>query len=90
MACSQAYLLTEKKAFTYEEFKFQNISFTTPTWRMQRRVKKVSEASCFQMVERALMVPTTGEKRSSRHMLGGNNHVHDFWRTHWLRGEIPA
>ena len=71
MACSQAYLLTEKKAFTYEEFKFQNISFTTPTWRMQRRVKKVSEASCFQMVERDLMAPNTGEKRSIRYMRGG-------------------
>ena len=42
------------------------------------------------MVERDLMVPTKGEKRSSRHMRGGNNQVHDFWQTHRLRGEIPV
>lgn len=23
-------------------------------------------------------------------MRGGNNHVHDFWQTHRLRGEIPV
>ena len=34
-------------------------------------MKKVSEASCFHMVERDLMAPNTGEKRSIRYMRGG-------------------
>ena len=53
-------------------------------------MKKVSEASCFQMVERDLMATTTGEKRSIRYMRGGKTLVHNFWQTHWFRGEIPA
>ena len=92
LTCSAAKHIycNKRKCLPMKRVQLSQYKFTTPTWRTQRHMKKVSEASCLQMVERDLMVPTTGEKRSSRHMRGGNNHVHDFWQTHWLRGEIPV